>query len=403
MRSAAARSPAAVFFVSLALLAALQAARVARVHDGDWTGPFLVGDRQPLARVAWPMPVAVRAGSDGYDGQFYLALALDPFLRTPLTRAIDDPRYRAHRIAWPLAAWLLGGGQPLAVLAALHLLLLLAVAAGGWAVARWAVAHGASALWGYAWVFALGTLVSVERMLGDAVMVSLLLVGIVLARERGPRAHTPAGLLALAVLQKETAILAASALVAPVPPPERRRAALRLLLALAPIAAWWLYVAARTDPGAPVFAINFAAPGTGIARAVADSITCGPSPFHLSKDLAFLGLHLAAIVLGLAVGCRGLARNTRDEGEESCRRGLAAAIFLFALLGLCLARSVWIEPWAYARTLLPLLSLELLFSLLAARAGGAHRRWRRAGRGLALASLAAGLLFSLETLALRTP
>src|SRR5438128_11101524 len=52
---------------------------------------------------------------EGYDGQFYAQLAIDPLLRNPqLARALDGPEYRARRILQPAVAWLLGGGQPAA-------------------------------------------------------------------------------------------------------------------------------------------------------------------------------------------------------------------------------------------------------------------------------------------------
>ena len=52
---------------------------------------------------------------EGYDGQFYAQLAIDPLLRNPqLARALDGPEYRARRILQPAVAWALGGGQPAA-------------------------------------------------------------------------------------------------------------------------------------------------------------------------------------------------------------------------------------------------------------------------------------------------
>jgi hypothetical protein len=76
-------------------------------------------------------PIAPSAG-DGYDGQWYAQLAVNPRVTdSTVIRALDKPAYRARRIAVPLLAHLLGGGAPWRTL---QLFVLLHVAAW-WALA----------------------------------------------------------------------------------------------------------------------------------------------------------------------------------------------------------------------------------------------------------------------------
>lgn len=59
------------------------------------------------------LPIAVVPSSNGYDGQFYAQIALDPTLRdAELARVVDAPAYRARRILLPALAALLGLGIP---------------------------------------------------------------------------------------------------------------------------------------------------------------------------------------------------------------------------------------------------------------------------------------------------
>jgi len=51
------------------------------------------------------LPIATVAGSNGYDGQFYIQIALDPLLRgAKLQQVLDAPAYRARRILAPAIA-----------------------------------------------------------------------------------------------------------------------------------------------------------------------------------------------------------------------------------------------------------------------------------------------------------
>src|SRR3954465_3238964 len=59
------------------------------------------------------VPHFVYESSPGYDGAYYVQLALYPTLDNPeLEKAIDNLPYRAKRILFCWAAWALGLGQP---------------------------------------------------------------------------------------------------------------------------------------------------------------------------------------------------------------------------------------------------------------------------------------------------
>src|SRR5207244_3002432 len=97
----------------------------------------------------WPYEsIRVGLGTDGFDGQFYYALARDPWHRHDYP--LDIPAYRHARILYPALAWLLsGGGDPGRLLWAMPAINLLAAAGLAWLGAGLALRHGRSAWWGF--------------------------------------------------------------------------------------------------------------------------------------------------------------------------------------------------------------------------------------------------------------
>jgi hypothetical protein len=394
------RATALVFVFMIALLGAVQWAEVERVHGGDWTGPFLVGGARGLDASVWPIPVRMLKDSVGYDGQFYLALALDPFLRTPLTRWLDDPEYRAHRITGSLAAWLLGAGSDARRVFALYALGLLAITATSALAARAAQACGRSAWWGIALGLGLGPLVCLWRMLGDALLVALL-AGLV-AWTRGPRAArigTPAVLLGLAMLQKETAVLAAPVLLLDGPAGRSRRALAGAVAAAAVAAAWWVYVDLAV-PGPDPFSlgITFGAPFLGMLRAVHSAVVGAADPLRALKALALLSVPLAAVGCGWAIGFGEVGKLRAGLPPNGLRLGIA----LFAVLSTLLTVQVWGEPWSYARVIYPLLALEF-FAAFDPETPASASAVDRAVPWLVAASALCGVAFTLHHLIAKIP
>ena len=80
-------------------------------YRGDVTRFFHLGEVGPT-----PPELAsafVYPGQDGYDGQYYLALGLDPLLsRQASVAALDNPLYRSRRILYPASGFFLAAGHP---------------------------------------------------------------------------------------------------------------------------------------------------------------------------------------------------------------------------------------------------------------------------------------------------
>lgn len=208
-------------------------------YGGDWRGFFRLGGEFYHPPVMGDIP---HDSPWGYDGQFYAALATDPFLRSSETiHTLDTPSYRAQRLFLPALAWLLALGNAHAALwwylALVWLLGLGAVLLLAW----WLVKDGAPVVWAGLLVTTGGLVVSLTRGTPDAAAVTWVLAAL-LALERR-RWGWGAAFLAAAVLTRETSVL----LVLPVlvwqwREKHWRRAGAVVGPALAVFFAWRLYL-----------------------------------------------------------------------------------------------------------------------------------------------------------------
>ncbi len=262
-------------------------------HDFNPTAAFRIGDRLPLSPRLNPDDVVRFPGELGYDGQFYLAIALDPLLSDPgTTLALDAPRYRYRRILFPLLGWALGSGRPCFVPWALLAVLLasfagLALTLGELALLRRCRGPGellALALVG-AWICLL---------LGTAGLLSaFLLAQALLGYEIGQGRRTWAGL-ALAALARETSLLLIPAFVFAAARRSGRRAALATTTAAAPALAWNVWVLVRVPAGGLGLEGNFTWPFAGLARKLASLPAACTSAKGSFEALMFISLLLAA-------------------------------------------------------------------------------------------------------------
>lgn len=303
-------------------------------------------------------PIATAIGSNGYDGQFYAQIALDPTLRSAeFDSILDVPAYRARRILVPAAATLLGLGHPWWILHAYAALNLVCWAALAWLLRReldqpdtWV----AFARW-VACLTSLGVLDSVRQSLVDLPALVLLTLAIRASR----RCTTPASpstlWLALGNLAKETNLLAALAVHADalLTPARRRRALFSLLLATVPFILWAWYVHQRfvsSTSSSSNGLGNFTWPFFGLLNCGFDfvrQIANGNLDSRYTFGLIGMGgLLLQAIVLW---------RQPRFE-HPWWRVGA-----LYALLLPFLGVWVWSGYWAACRALLP---LTIAFNLL---------------------------------------
>ncbi len=292
-----------------------------------------------------------------YDGAFYAEIATDPSLKDPaLKSAVDDLSYRGRRILLSAVAWALGGGEPMAAVhayASLNVLLWFALGLVLWRVLPAGEWRGAFA-WG-AVLFSAGVIFSVRLALTDLAALLLTAGTVLLVERRRPNAAT--GVLALASLSRETAVLGAAAFLPSTREGWRPRQlgplALRLALAVVPLGLWLLYVN-RTLGGTSGGLDNLTLPLTGWAARWLEftrSPEGGVNPrFFWETMLGHVSLSVQVVYLAL-------------RPRKDCpwwRVGVA-----YAVLCLCLGSAVWGGfPGAALRVLLP---LTLAFNVRAVR------------------------------------
>jgi hypothetical protein len=177
-----------------------------RSHQNDPSYFVAAGDA--FANPAEVSPnLHVLAGSNGYDGQFYYRLALDPFTskQTDFGVTLDSPAYRNDRIVYPLLTWIVSLGRAEAVPAVMILLNYLALCAIGGMAGMYARTLGRHALWGLSVVFYPGFLFSLARDLTEILAICFLLASLLLIA----RKHfvIAAVALAIAILTRETTLV----------------------------------------------------------------------------------------------------------------------------------------------------------------------------------------------------
>ena len=152
-------------------------------------------------------------GSNGYDGQFYYRLALDPanLHQTAFGITLDHP-YRLERIGYPALAWLFSLGHHRLVPIALVLVNVLALAAIGLLGGMLAAESGRHAAWGLLLAGYFGFFKAVGCDLTEPVAAACLLGGLLAYRRERPAV---AGLLfGFAALTRETVVIVPLAILA---------------------------------------------------------------------------------------------------------------------------------------------------------------------------------------------
>jgi hypothetical protein len=154
-----------------------------------------------------PPHVRVLPHSWGWDGQYYYALALDPFTSHRVVHGVelDSPAYRQQRIVYPLLVWALAHGQislvpGLMILVNYLALLLLALVAS-----RMAQLLGQHALWGLLLPFYPAFVNCLAVDLPEALSALFVCSGLLFLWTR--RYAFSAALFSLALLTRETALI----------------------------------------------------------------------------------------------------------------------------------------------------------------------------------------------------
>ena len=336
---------------------------VAEFHDPDrgFTSLLSIGDILGETKVSAlrAVPHHVYEGSAGYDGAYYVQLALHPALDNPeLLRAIDNLPYRARRILTSWAAWALGAGRPAWVVPAYALLNVGCWLVLGWVLLRWFPPDG----WGNvirwsAVMFSHGMCMSVRHSLVDGP--ALLLVALAMRWLEDGRGVAGGAALALSGLAKETSLLAAAGLRVDLRAPRTWPAvAGQVALVAAPLFAWMAYVRWRFGPAEDPGMGNFTYPFAGYLEKLGASLRDAGA-----TDATPLAWATLATVAALAVQWGFLAFRPRPE-DRWWRVGAA-----FALMAVFLSTPVWEGyPGASTRVLLP---MTLAFNILVPRG----RKW----------------------------
>ncbi len=336
---------------------------VARFYDRDtgFSSLISIGDLLTESKVTAlrQVPHYVYDGSAGYDGAYYVQLAMHPTLDNPeLTKAIDNLPYRAKRILFCWTAWAAGLGQPAWIVQA-HALLNVAAWLGlAVVLLRWFPLNSWDNLFRWAAVlFSHGVCMSVRHSLVDAP--SLLLVALAMRWLEEGRGRAGAVTLALAGLGKETSLLATAGAEFDWRAPRTwLRTATQVVMIALPLLGWIGYVRWKFGPADDPGLGNFTWPLAGYAEkfiAAWEDVA--------ASEAALLHWAVFATVLALTAQWLFFVLRWRPA-ERWWRVGVA-----FAVMMAFLSTPVWEGyPGAATRVLLP---MTLAFNVLVPRG----RRW----------------------------
>lgn len=343
------RKSTAAPWLAAAVIAVIAAtAAFARIINlGHGAPGFLVDAGRTYGNPAHlPSGVPVHPGN-GYDGQFMYRLAQDPFdlrLHAPGIRL--DNAFRLGRIGYPLVAWLLSfGGRTVLVPTALLLVgiaSLAGLAAIGAAQAR---AHGLAWGWGLLICWP-GLLFSIDFDLAEPLEVLLVVAGFV-ALQRGRAAWATAAL-SLAVLTRETAVLAVLAVALwHLPRLLRRRVSTTDLAWVVPLVVFtgWQLLCRSVTGQLPLTSdtgSNSQAPFTGIVQAWSHwKRIAERHPFEAglhAVELTILVLIVFAAVVAVATR---LSRRESRLPERAPDEPWSIALLLGVAFACCLSVAVW--------------------------------------------------------------
>ena len=341
MQKLAIRTPWQVAGITALFYALFVGVRLA-ANDFDASHFVCAGDRFCDESGA-PDNLSIAAHSDGYDGEFFYRLALDPWPRHPTAHGIrlDLPAYRHQRIIYPLLAWALSLGKPGLIPWSLILVNFLAVVLLGYIASLYVRDIGRRPVWGLAITLYPGFVLTVARDLSEVVASCGLLSGFFLyGRSRNGVA---AAALTLAVLARETTLIAVAAIaIAGLIGRFRHRAPLRWQAWLPPMMAFFTWqIVLRLHWGRFPFeegSGNFTFPFAGPAQLIRES---------LSFESASHGLWLAeaAVIAFFAVAVIHALRTSKARAYE------IIAWILYALLACGLSHYVWNDDWNFLRVL----------------------------------------------------
>lgn len=307
---------------------------VATNYGGNWTGLFCVGRDRALPPAPEFAEVYQQSPGQGFDGQYYLMMAHDPWLEKGYWRYIDWPGLRYLRILEPALAWMI----PLPGAAAFILMHLLFLGFGAAGVGLMAVERGRSAGWTFAFLLLPAVWISLDRMTVD---LPFLAVFVWVCYRPG---WWP---LAVLCLVRETGLVALGALVGWHIFRRQWAEGAQLATAAVPFGLWAVFVAARFDMKLWMWWPE----RIPYARTLEDWQ-------QLATGRMAGAVALEALALGGLLAAMGWALWRMKEEREKPEVALGA---LFAGMGLyLLALGDWSSAYDYGRVLSPLLATVVL-------------------------------------------
>lgn len=333
-------------------------AEVKYFYGGNWTGPFYIAAGTFPA--GEPFDQFVVRTNSGFDGQFYLLAAYDPWLEKGYAQRMDLPGLRYNRILIPALANVLalGGGPQIPMTFAF--LQWLFAGLGVWALADFAARRRVPAVYGLLMFAVPAVWISLDRMVVDMALVALLVVAVNEADAR--RGATMTLALAAACLTRDTGLLAAGLLGAWHWWRGEKKFAVLCAAAALPAAGWWSYVAFHHDvrwqmwlPQNQPFA-----PFAWTMRDLERLFTgMGRARHPLGRLLD--GVALGGLILALWLTWKNMREWRISPVPVLCGGFALLGIYLFAL-------GNWTHPYDYGRVLSPMLTGLLLL-------GAEKRRW----------------------------
>jgi hypothetical protein len=334
-----------VALVAMAIVWAWQALTVHFNYHGEWTGLFCIGDKKPLPPAIAAEHPFLFVNTYGYDGQFYHALAHDPWLTRGYAESFDAPLMRSRRILMSALAWLAAFGRDKSIDRGLIGVSLLFIGLGAYCTARLSAANGRSPWWGLFYIALPPVLTSIDRTLTDGPLTALVVGFLWFAHERR---WIPLWIVcALAALTRETGMgLAPAAALYFLWRRDIGRAA-AFACSLAPALAWYWYCAQHTS--ASMEHLGFA-PFVGLVQRLLE-LSHYQLPHWIDLTVAFLD-HLALIGVLMTYWAVWHRLRSRDTSLA------AFALYVYAGLPAILRPGGdWYDGYAFGRTLGPFLIL----------------------------------------------
>ena len=325
----------------IALVTSLFLLGILRHNDFNASSLVTAGDRSCDPALV-PRNLIVRKNSDGFDGQFYYRLALDPFTSRPTDFGItlDKPALRHQRILYPLLAKILSLGNNNLIPLMMILINFSALCLLGWIGGSYAQTFNQHALWGIFVPLYPASLFTLTRDLVELLEVSLLLSSFLLLRRQK---FIPATLLlTLAVLAKETALVGvvAALLVYVIDYLRRQSGRVKWHYWAAPLATFsvWQLILFYNWGEFPVLegTINIGAPFIGFVTLLIDAADYQTQlQRRVLPELIFLICFAASVFYCL--------RSTLVSLHE------IVSLLLYAILIMFLSRAIWVEDWTFMR------------------------------------------------------